>query len=318
MHGVTLEVRADDPAVIEAMALRFCDLTGALDPAAPVVSFEFNSLAPPRLPLDGGRPVYETPHGSLHYFAADDLLAGELGGVALRCEPGAARATITAPAFRARTLYFAAHPVATVALMELMERREHFSLHAACLANADGDGLLVSGPSGAGKSTLTLALARAGMEFLGDDTVFLKRPARWPGAIRALGFADALGLGAFAAGRFPELAALAGEAPADGFPKRLHRFERLFGRPPGATCTPRVIVFPEVEADQPSTVTALDRGEALLRLVPDVLVTEARGTQAHIDVIAGLLHQVRCYRVVSGHDLEHAAALVRRLLTLQA
>jgi hypothetical protein len=315
IHGVTVEVVADDPAVGAQLEMRLRGFAGEPDPAEPMLRLEFVRSLAAAPPPGPGRPVYETPHGPLHYFAHDDVLAGELGGVALRCEPGLDRAVIAAPAFRGPALYLATHPLATIALMELMERHGRFALHAGCLAAANGDGVLLAGPSGAGKSTLTLALARAGMRFLGDDVVFIERPAHGPGArLRALGFADTIGLGTFAAARFPELAAAAAEPPADGFPKRLHRFEELFAGQPIAGCEPRVLIFAEVAADRASSISPLDGGEALLRLVPDVLATHPESTRAHIAAIAALLEQVRCYAVRSGSDLERAADLVHALV----
>jgi hypothetical protein len=314
VHGVRLEVGSDDPAVLEAMDLRLRGFTGATSAADPSVKLVFTSAPPPRPGPRSGRPVYETPYGTLHYFPEQDLLAGELGGVALHCKPATGEALIAAAAFTGRSLYFGTHPVATVALMELMERLGRFSLHAGCLADANGNGLLLSGPSGAGKSTLTLALARAGMAFLGDDIVLLERPASGPGAMRACGFADAIGLGSFTADVFPELAPLAAITPAEGFPKRLLRCEELFGRAPALSCVPRAVVFPEVAAELPSAVTPIDRGEALLRLVPDVLLTHEESTRDHIDAIAALLGQVRCYTARSGYDLGRAADLIRELV----
>jgi hypothetical protein len=314
LHGVQVDVITDDPAVAAAMDLRLCSFKDARSAAGPVLRLEFRqtSLA---APLAGvGQPVYETPHGTLNYFPDHDLLAGELGGIALHCELSKLRALVAAPDFRDRALYFATHPVTTVALMELMERLGRFSLHAACLADANGKGVVISGPSGAGKSTLTLALARTGMGFLGDDVLFLERATVGAPQVRALGFPDAIGLGSFAASRFPELAPLAAEPPAEGFPKRLHRFERLFGREPLASCEPRVVVFPEVAAETPSAVTPLDRGQALLRLVPDVLMTQRETTQSHIAAIAELLEQTQCYALRSGYDLEQAADQIRALL----
>jgi energy-coupling factor transporter ATP-binding protein EcfA2 len=314
MHGVGVEVVTDDPSVLEAMGLRFRCFAGAESPAAgPSIRFEFVSVAPDTPVSDEGRPVYETQHGALLYFPERDLLAGQLGGVRLHCEPARGRALIAAPAFRGSSLYFATHPLVTVALMELMERFGRFSLHAASLAEPNGTGLLISGPSGAGKSTLTLALARAGMGVLGDDLVFLQRTDDGP--VRALGFADVLGIGAFAAGRFPELAPLMNQAPAEGFPKRLHRAEVLFNGDPVESCVPRVIAFPEVSPDLPSQVYELDAGAALLRLVPDVLLTHDASTRNHVEMIAALLGQVRCYTVRSGHDLECAAEMIREIIS---
>jgi hypothetical protein len=314
MHGVTVEVATDDPVVAAQMHLRLRGFDGAPDPQHPVLRFEFVAFQPKAPPSGPGRPVYETPYGPLRYYAEEDVLAGELDGVTLRCEAGAGLAMIAAPAFRGSALYLATHPLATVGLMELMERRGRFALHAGCLAAPSGRGVLLAGPSGAGKSTLTLALARAGMDFLGDDVVFIERPAIGPGArLRALGFADAVALGAFAAERFPELARHASQRPAEGFPKWLHRFEDLFARAPVPSCEPRVIVFPEI-AKLPSEITQLDGGEALLRLAPDVLLTHAEATEAHVAAIGALLEQVRCYAVRSGSDLERAADLVRALV----
>lgn len=317
MHGVGVSVVADDPAVHDAMELRLCAFPTSVRTSVPGIRLEFvnavaaNELPTERDPESASRAVYETPYGSVHYDPDTDLLAGELGGVSLACSAADGQAHISAPGFGGRLLYFATHPVATVALMELMERRQRFSLHAACLADSRGTGLLVCGPSGAGKSTLTLALARTELGFLADDTVFLERGA---GEVYALGFPDALGVGEFAARRFPELTqACRHEAPG-GFPKRLHRYEALFGRAPLMACIPRVIVFPEVAADAPSAVEPLDAGDALVRLAPDVLLTEERATRAHIDAIGALLKQTRCYTLRSGRDIHNAASLVRALL----
>jgi hypothetical protein len=315
MHGVTLEVVADDPAVGAQMEMRLRGFAGEPDAVEPLLRLEFVTDQKSAAPTGPGHPVYETPHGPLHYFPDDDVLSGELSGVTVRCEPGLGRAVIAAAAFRGPSLYLATHPLATISLMELMERHGRFALHAGCLSAVNGAGVLLAGPSGAGKSTLTLALARAGLEFLGDDVVFIERPAHGPDArLRTLGFADTIGLGPFAAERFPELAAAADGRPADGFPKQLHRFEDLFGRQPVPSCTPRVIAFPEVAPRQPSAISPLEGGEALLRLVPDVLVTHAEATRAHVAAIAELIEQVDCYAVRSGSDVERAAELVRALV----
>ena len=312
LHGIGIEVLADDPAVLRAMDLRlsaYADVAGP--PAEALLRLEFVSRESAGAQPVLGRPVYDTPYGSLYYLPGEDLLTGELGGVTMRCAAGKGEALITAREFSDRTLYFATHPVVTVALMELMERVGRFSLHAGCVADQNGNGVLICGPSGAGKSTLTLALARAGMEFLGDDTIFVTPSAD---GVWVRGFADAIGVGSFAAERFPELAPFAGRAPTPGFPKRLHRFEELLGRSPAAACQPRLMLFPEVAPERSTKLDPLDRGEALLRLAPDVLLTHEAHSRRHVSAIADLLATVDCYSVCSGHDLERAAELVRGLL----
>jgi hypothetical protein len=314
VHGVVVAVRAHQRAALDAMELRLRGFR-CQDRARPDVRIEFatddheDDLSP-----DAGRPVYDTPFGSLRYVPEADALHGELAGVRLVCRPADGVATLRSAAFAGRDLYLATHPLATIALMELLERRGLFSLHAACLANDDRRGLLLAGPSGSGKSTLALALARAGMAFLSDDLVLLA-PQAGSAGVRARGFADAVGLTPHAAERFAELRAALDAPPADGFPKRLRRIEELFG--PGAAplraCTPVALVFPRVARGRPSRLEPLDPREALLRLVPDVLATEPRATHAHLAAIGALLEQVRCYALDSGSDLERAAALVRDL-----
>lgn len=314
IDGLAVSVSSDEPAVLEAMDLRLRDFRRACAPRHADLRFMFASDdVDAAVPTGRGRPVYETLHGSLSYFPDSDLLRGQFSGVRLTCDAGGGIALLQASRFTGRELYLATHPLATISLMELLERRRRFSLHAACVADGDGHGVLLAGPSGAGKSTLTMALARAGMSFLSDDVVFLDNDADRR-TVRVLGFADAIGLTEHAAERIGGLRRLLDEPPADGFPKRLHRIEELFGADALPTCEPHAIVFPEVTRDPLSTIAPLDCGEALLRLVPDVLLTEPVSTQAHLGAIAGLLGQVRCYAMSTGADLDQAAALVQALV----
>jgi hypothetical protein len=117
-------------------------------------------------------------------------------------------------------------------------------------------------------------------------------------------------LTSFAAARFSELNSRVAAEPQTGFPKRLARVEDMFGIAAVQTCTPKAIVFPEVVLGEPSSIAVLDPGEALIRLVPDVLLTDAAATSAHVAAISACLDQVSCYTVRSGIDLERAAGLV--------
>ena len=313
VHGIPLTVHAREPAVFEAMDLRLRDFARSHEPAAAEphgrgVRLEFVAADKgPPTPVGEGRPVYDTPYGTLFYHPSADTLWGELAGVTMLCQPGRGVATISSSRLGGHELYLATHPLATISLMECFERRGLFSLHAGCVANADGIGLLLAGPSGAGKSTLALALARAGMTFLSDDVVFLA-PGE-DGKIRVLGFRDAVGLTDCTVERFADLAPALDDPPAPGFPKRLRRIEDLLDAPARGACLPTALVFPEVSPQEPSSIRSLDGKEALLRLVPDVLLTDPDSTQAHLRAIAGLLERVRCYALTSGADLGRAAEL---------
>jgi hypothetical protein len=313
VHGVVVGVRSPEPAVIDALELRLRDFPGQAA-ADPELRFEFvaNELIDPP-PRGAARPVYDTPHGTLHYFPEADVLRGRLGEVELRCEAGRGVALFRSPSYVGRDLYLATHPLATISLMELLERRGLFALHAACLATGPDDGVLLAGASGAGKSTLSLALAHAGLRFLSDDIVFLAPEPSLDG-VNVLGFADTIGLTDYAATHLPGLGTLGAHPAAPGFPKRLYRIEDLFGTAALPACRPRALVFPSVAPGEPSTLDPVDPGDALLRLVPDVLLTDPAATQAHLRAIAALLKQVRCYTLRSGADLEHAAELVAALV----
>jgi hypothetical protein len=313
VHGVGVEIEADDVAVIDAMDLRLRGFPRVAPPSPDRVRLEFRSGErdswPTAKPLLPGRPVYDTPHGSLYYLEESDTIWGELDDVQLRCEPGRGVARLRSAAFSGRALYLATHPLATIGLMEVMERRGLFSLHAACLADGDGRGVLLAGASGAGKSTLALALAFEGMEFLSDDLVFIA-----PDPVRVLGFADALGLTSASAQHFADLQPMLDGPPSVGFRKRLVRGEEVFGGTARLSCEPAVLVFPFVAADERSRIEPLDPSDALLRLVPDVLLTEPTSSQAHLKAIAALLAQVDCYALRSGADLHCATRLVHDLL----
>lgn len=324
VHGIPVSVCAPDPAVLDAMDLRLRDFADDSVPPAPTarpapglaeggVRLEFFSgVEGLPVPSGDGRPVYDTPHGTLFYHPAADALWGELAGVTLRCEPGRGVATIASACLEGQQLYLATHPLATIGLMELFERRGLFSLHAGCVARADRTGLLLAGPSGAGKSTLALALARSGLSFLSDDIVFLAEDE--VGTTHVLGFRDAVGLTDRSVERFEDLRPALEDPPEPGFPKRLRRIEELMHAPRIGACVPSTLVFPEVAPEAPSAIRPLDGKQALLRLVPDVLLTEPLSTQAHLQAIGTLLERVRCYALTSGADLEHAAELARSTL----
>jgi hypothetical protein len=305
IHGVALEVSSDDDGALVALEQRLAAFPEA---SAPDVQLEFRAGAAPEPPPGPSRPVYDTPYGQLHYFPEADVLHGRLSGdVGFHCDAGGA--LLTAPAFTGLALYLTTHSLTTIALIELLRRRGRFALHAGCLALADGSGVLVAAPSGGGKSTLTMALARAGLGYLSDDIVFLRRDDE---RVTALSFADAVGVTPATAGMFPELAVP--PAPPEGFPKHLVRMEEAF---PSVrlldACVPTTLLRPHVAPHAACSATPLAGGDAYLGLVPDVLLTDPATTSAHMATIAALVEQVRCYDFASGEDVLSADPLVAEL-----
>ncbi len=289
----------------------------------------------------GARPVYDPPQGEVVYADGEDLLYiehgasadGDGGGrrlVAL-CEPAAGRARLglrQLPEAGSEDAWYLSHPLFTVPLAEILKRRGLYMLHAAGVAR-DGRALLLPGTSGAGKSTLAVALVRAGLDLLGDDTLFL---ARGPeglrgdrnggdlrnhqnggGDLRLLAFPDEIDLTPQSVGLLPGVAPLLSSRP--GWQKSQLAAGRLEGCRIAWETRPAVLVFPRVAAGgTESRLTEIDPFEALLELAPNVLLTEPRSSQAHLDALGELAQASRCYRLETGRDLGAAAARLADLL----
>jgi hypothetical protein len=295
-HGLSLRVSAPDE-VRRAFHARFAALppdgSGSPDLLFEVVS---QDLERP----EGARMVYEPPLGEVVYDDGRDLLYLRQGSLSALCEPAAGRVRYSASSPEGEDLWVLSHPLLSVPLMELLKRRGLFGVHAAG-ADLDGKALVLAGTSGSGKSTLSVALARAGFGFLGDDTLFLD-------GRRVLAFPDEIDLTEESVSFFPGI--LLAPPPA-GWRKRQLRADpvRIVWE-----SEPAVLVFPQVSGRPRSELRPIDPGEALLELAPNVLLTEPTSSQAHLDALAGLARASRCYRLETGTDLDEAVRLLRELM----
>lgn len=311
--GMQLEVRSTDKVVAGLIdsRLRF----HRTDPGtAPSIRFDIRSgeddfyAAAPGGPC---RPVYDAPSGQLMYFAeSDDLFVDYSGALRLLCHPaaGVVDSLVRRPE-PGRVL--AAHLFFIVPLVEMMKRRECYPLHAACLA-VDGRGLLLAGGSGSGKSTLTAALVRAGWDFGSDDMVFLRRHGR---AILAWGTSDEIDVCDQTATMFPQLRSLVGQPTQAGRDKHPIDVDQVFGAVHVEACRPSALVLPVVSGQRRSVLRSIPAAAALRALAPNVLLTETRSTQAHLDMLAELVRGVPCFSLATGTDLDHAARCLGQALS---
>jgi hypothetical protein len=320
VHGSLLRVECADETINTAVDGRLrhfrSDRTGTPDILFDVrigdTSDEFA-----REPSGRGRPVYDAPAAQFMYYdETDELFVDYLGLVRLRAETrGAAVRVAVQDIDEARMLF--SHPLFTVAFLESIKRLGHFPLHAACLERA-GQGVLVAGGSGAGKTTLAVALARGGFGFLSDDLVFVVNQrvnGNGTGGLVVEGFADEVDLLDDTVLMFPELYEYAGRPKRPGREKHAVRLEEVFGSDPVATCKPSVLILPSRTDTEQSVLEPVSRSEAMIELVPNVLLTDPLTSQAHLDVLGALVAGVECYRMYTGHDLDQAVAAVDRLLT---
>jgi hypothetical protein len=314
--GLGIRAQANDRAVLVQLASRlrrFIAPPGE-DAEDADVRFDFQQVAarqshairPPSGPL---RPVYDPPKGAVLYAPASDELYIDCDDrVRLLCTPRLREVRVS---YRTEPhdTWLAAHPFFTLALVEMLKRRERYSLHAAGLS-IDGRGLLLAGESGAGKSTLAVGLLRAGFEFLGDDTCFLTPHMD---GVRVCAFPDEVDLTEDTIGLFAELS----DTPLPGAghtSKRQLLPELVYAMRFADECTPRLILFPSVAHSDRSVLRPLDPTEALLRLAPNVLLTDAASSQAHLDMLAALVRQSECYALDTGRDFPRLAEELRTLL----
>jgi hypothetical protein len=311
LYGLSLSVSAL-PDLMSAVDARLKAFTSGPERREDL-RFDFRSDAThPERPLDGVlRAVYEPERGEVLYDDAGDRLHMRFDRIRAMCDPveGHTRVSVcdTDPADR----WLLSHPVLTLPLLESLKRRGLYSLHAAGLGRA-GRALLVAGSSGAGKTTLTIALARAGFDFLSDDMLFLSTRT---GGVRVHAFPDEVDVTDSTARFFPELCPLLTRPRQPGWPKWSFRVETVYRTNVAWTCAPAAVVFPRIAHTAGSRLEPMRSDEALLELLPNVLLTEPRACQAHLAALAELTSSTPCYRLWTGADFDALPALLGALLT---
>jgi hypothetical protein len=311
VHGLTLEARSNRPELLELLERRLgffaAPATGSPAARLDLTVGDGVLVEPPSGPT---RVVYEPQRGGdVLYDDEHDELFIEVEGARALCRAEAGEVMASLPETTERPAWAATRALVTLPLLELLKRRGRYGVHAAGVAQA-GQAVLIAGESGAGKTTLSLALVRAGFEFLGDDMVFLRDGEDGP---LVLAFPDELDVAETTAAFFPGL----GEQLTDdlaGAPKRQLAAEQL-GKPVATTAAPSLLLFPSVAGEEHSTTRPISADEATLELAPNVLLTERDSSQRHLDALGALAGASRCYRVAAGSDLDELVALVRGLLT---
>jgi len=80
---------------------------------------------------------------------------------------------------------------------------------------------------------------------------------------------------------------------------------------------PAAVVFPCIAAGPASRVEPMSAQQALLELLPNVLLTEPAACQAHLARLGELTAETRCYRLWTGRDFEALPALLGSLLACE-
>jgi hypothetical protein len=281
------------------------------------VHFDFQAVIDPsqhvvRRPQGDGRPFYEMPKGeACHFRETNEAYISFGDGVRALCNFQSGRVLLSTVESSPRNLFIASHLVLTILLVEILKRRGWYSLHAAAFSE-NGKAILIPGTSGVGKSTLSVALLRAKFDYLTDDMVFLRRG---PDGVMARGLVEDVDVSDQTIRFFPELDFLLKSPKTDGFPKKQVRAEEVYGTRVIAEAHPKAIILPRISGKETSVVTQIDSDEALLEIVPNVLLTEALACQGHLGVLAELVKQTACYRLDTGQDFDRIPVLLRGLLS---
>ena len=314
LSGTRFEVSCST-AMAGYLDARFRLLT-AEDGRKQTICLDFRAVSDPcghtiTRPLGSGRPFYDIPRGETYYFEDTDVVYLSVGdGLRAVYEPQLNHVTVSSVESNPRNLFMASHLVLTILLVEILKRRSRYSLHAAGFSEK-GQAILIVGSSGAGKSTLAIALVRAGFDYLAEDMVFLSRNAN---GLSVQGLAEDIDVSDQTIRFFPELSGLLQSPRADGFPKRQVCVEQVYSARVVRESRPAAVVFPHISQNPTSTITPIESDEALLEIIPNVMLTQPRACQAHLAALADLVKQTRCYRLDTGRDFDRIPKLFREVL----
>ena len=311
-HGTSIAITANRSDVLDAMHIQFRHFSVDRLAGAPDLTFIFHDTATVQLPIEkpGGtaKTIYGLPQG-VEYFDSQELLYIDRdNGFKALCHASQGLARISLPQESTR-LQIATHFLFRLCWFEMLKRHNLYHIHAAGLS-IGGQGLLIAGATGAGKSTLTVALLRAGFSLLGDDTLFLSQGEE---GTRALAFPDEIDVTDQTVGFFSELSALS-DVRKNLLNKTQVAAERVYQTGWVASCIPRVLLFPRVANTSTSVLKPLEPEQALFEMTTNIMLTETRFSQAHLDALAGLIRQCACYRLETGRDFDMLPDRLRELL----
>jgi predicted ATPase len=312
-HDVALRIQAPQE-ILEALSSRLGRFPRS-SRLAPDLTFEFQTIqrgsqGSIEKPSGRSRRIYELRDGEALYFPGGDQLYLALEKVQVLSDFGTHKTSIELYARAPGQIHLATHFLFTVPLIEQLKRFARFNVHSAGLGR-NGRSILFTGPSGSGKSTISIALLRAGFDFLADDMIFV---ARSPHGLRALAFPEDLKLASHTIGLFDELASLRNVPLEPRASKCSVPFDRPFPANTAWESRPVAIVFVRVGDHGESTLQPMSAAEAFTELAPNVLLTQPAACQMHFDVLSELSETCQCYRMQTGRDFHRLPLLAAKLL----
>jgi hypothetical protein len=308
LHGLLVEVTADDPAVLDRVHPVLAHLGLALADEAGKADVVLRYPARPGAVQIPATARMTAEQDGIRAWSGGGLLYLECDGHAVHLDlsAGVAESTIPPAPTPPRK------DIVIYTLLLLLRRRGLYALHASGVARA-GAGFLFVAPCGSGKSTQTYGLVRQGWEYLGDDALLLRVRGD---AVEALALRRDLCLDPALAHAFPEVVTHGEGGPFAARGKRRLRMRALHPGRLIERCVPRVLVFPEIVPNPVSRLAPLGPAETLARLVEQsvVVALDPDALPAHFEALGRLARQARGWRLLAGRDLKERPGAVAALL----
>jgi len=314
IHGASLAVRTDHPALRSFIRDQLSTFARDDSNASPVLDCFLTADDPgcqPELSVPAGLEPRLTEDGSSYYISGNrSFFATEDGAVGMADFQRQRMVLHLQPEYLDGHRGCAQSGMFRLLLLDLLRTSGIVPLHAGAVA-LDDEGILVTAFSGGGKSTFTIALTRAGLKFLGDDVVLLRREGT---QIAALLLPNPIQLSLQSISFFPELAPL-GVRPLNNRGKLSFSVQEAYPDRSIERCVPRLLLFPRLIHQPASHLERLSPMEALCRLLPQSLwEAESVHGRQHWDLLGQLVEQCTPYEIALGTDLDAAAELAIRTL----
>jgi len=302
LFGVAIQVRTSQARVVEALGRFFGQFPG--NESEPTATIKFDLCASesfgqaPSIPLSA--KLVSSPKDTLRAFKTRNRLYFLLNGSWL---------TMSLPdleitgALDCTTLsrYSDIHSLFLTILCVLLHYCGVHMLHAAGLEHA-GKGYLLVGESQSGKSTAAISLVREGWHYLGDDLLFVQKVGS---QVQALAVHNEFKVDE------QVICRLIPEATNDltfklpECDKLILKMCRLFPGQVEVSCVPHFLLFPEIVPQATSELVTMQRSDAVKRIIVSspLLFLDSRPAAKHLEVLAGLVRQVKSFRLLAGSDV---------------
>lgn len=181
-------------------------------------------------------------------------------------------------------------------------------VHAGLIARA-GQGVLVAGPGGAGKSTTTLACARAGFAYLGDDYVGIEE--RPDGSFVGHSLYLSARLNRRHAAQFVGLAPWAAKDADLPVDQKLLLLPKTRSPEGCRSAIVRVVLLPRLTESVETIVRPASKADALRTVAPNSLRQPLAASANNFDRLVRLVQRTPTYWLALGRDLDRVPLAVQ-------